>query len=148
MPSNSTIEASVNSTPTIPPPPTIAGALADPYSILLGTATSFDVFVSGGAAPLTVVYSALPPGCSTHSTLTLVCIPTEAGDYTVHVNVTDSMKRSATGEVNLSVNPLPPPPVSPYLEAALALASIAFVFALVAVVLSRPRRGALAPVPG
>lgn len=102
----------VNFTPPVPPAPKLVRAIADPDSIQLGANTTLDVFVVGGATPLSVAYYALPPGCTSRSTLALLCVPTEAGNYTVLVNVTDSLARSATGEVNLSVAAPPSPPVA------------------------------------
>ncbi|MCI4353629.1 MAG: hypothetical protein L3K14_09680 [Thermoplasmata archaeon] len=97
----------VNQTPTSPPPPTIDGMLADPSSIVIGGSTVLYTFVSGGTRPLTTVYSGLPPGCNSRSTLALGCSPTSAGNYTVAVKVTDATGRSTNSEANLSVGPLP-----------------------------------------
>ncbi len=86
-----------------PQPPVISTFTASPSSIPLGGTTFLNVSVTGGTSPYTYVYSTLPPGCTTASTVSLACTPTQAGSFTVQVNVTDSAGRSALKTVSFQV---------------------------------------------
>jgi len=61
------------------------------------------ITASGGAGPSTIVYSGLPPGCTSASSLELNCTPETSGTYTVAATVTDSLGFTATAWVNLTV---------------------------------------------
>jgi hypothetical protein len=67
-----------------------------PYHIGDGNVT-ITASISGGAHPLTFVYSGLPPGCATINASNISCAPTAIGDFTITLNVSD-----AAGEFNSS----------------------------------------------
>lgn len=77
-----------------------------PSTIDLGMATQVAVNVSGGTAPYSYSFGALPPGCTGSSAL-FSCTPLAAGPAAVIVNVTDALGVTQNGFAALVVNPDP-----------------------------------------
>ena len=93
--------------------PSVASFAPSPSTISVGGSTIFRVTTSGGTAPLSYAYSALPPGCATQNTSALSCSPTTQGTYTVSVSVTDADGyTSSPYSTTLTVNG--PPTVSSF----------------------------------
>ncbi len=90
-----------------PPPvaPTLSGFVASPASVTVGETTTFLVSLSGGTPPFAYSYSDLPPGCTSQSTPTLACSPTESGVYTVRVTVTGPTGLNVSTTTTLNVGP-------------------------------------------
>jgi YVTN family beta-propeller protein len=72
-------------------PPQITYFAASPPVIDLGYPTSIILAFEGGAGPSTVAYYGLPVGCFSSDESELNCTPTTAGNFTIAVNVTDSL---------------------------------------------------------
>ena len=82
---------------------------ASPDPITLGNTTTFMVAVTGGNVPYTYTYTSLPPGCLSRNASTLPCTPTNTGNFTVNVTVSDSsglVVRNATSLVVTRGTPL------------------------------------------
>jgi hypothetical protein len=83
----------------------VAGTNGVPYRGFFST--------SGGYWPFTwtIVGGILPPGLSTDqsSPNQLMGIPTQEGSYTLTVQVTDNLQRTATTNVTINILPTPPP---------------------------------------
>lgn len=60
---------------------------AIPDTITLGQSTVIYVAANGTAAPLTYLYSGLPPGCIPSNRSTLTCAPTSAGTYLLQLDL-------------------------------------------------------------
>jgi PKD domain-containing protein len=60
-----------------------------------GVAITFTVTPTGGAGGYSIVWTGLPIGCAGSDVLLLVCTPTAGGTYSVSVNATDSVGRTA-----------------------------------------------------
>lgn len=97
--------------PALPSSPVILAFFASPSTLILGNDTAFIVVATGGALPLTLNYSGLPPGCSGRSTSELNCSPTAAGRYVVTLTVVDSLGRSNATTTTVDVLPAESPPV-------------------------------------
>lgn len=69
----------------------------------VGSLTDLTVGTSGGTTPLTYSYVGLPGGCATVNAPSLNCTPTASGSFSVTVTVVDSLGKSATGKLNLTV---------------------------------------------
>ena len=91
------------------PPLAITGFNATPSSILLGGKTAFAVNATGGVPPYNYSYSGLPPGCLNVNASLLNCTPTAAGNYTVHVTITDTHHATIGANALLSVRSPPSP---------------------------------------
>ncbi len=87
--------------------PTVSQLLISPATTDVGVATTVLVSVAGGTAPFTYAYSGLPGGCAGASAASFPCTPTTAGDFVVHVNVTDLYGVSAQETASLTVEPAP-----------------------------------------
>jgi hypothetical protein len=74
-----------------------------PAGVDLGQSANVTVGVFGGVAPFTVLYGELPPGCSPPNGTQFDCIPTEAGNYTINVEVQDSEGVLAYASATLAV---------------------------------------------
>ena len=88
----------------------ITSFTATPPSIVLGSATQFQVVVSGGATPLQYVYTGLPTGCLSTNSTSLPCTPSVTGNFSVKVTVTDAQGRSTNNSTVLAVLPSSPAP--------------------------------------
>jgi hypothetical protein len=85
------------------PPPSISLFDVQPNPVTAGAMISLTVTVTGGAAPLSFVYTGLPPGCTTQNASSFTCNPTAAGSYTITVTVTDASMNTATKTATLTV---------------------------------------------
>ncbi len=125
--------------------PTIDSFVVSASTITTGESVTFTATASGGTAPRTYAYTGLPAGCASADTSALMCTPTATGTFTITVAVTDSIGRSATATVSLTVNPpvntiLGLPAAEGYaIFGAIAVATVAGV-AVVAVRSRRKRR--------
>ncbi len=99
---NATASASFQVVQTIPPP-TISAFTASPASVPVGGTSTLSVSVTGGASPLHYVYAGLPTGCSSSNAPTLSCVPTSAGNFSIHVTVSDALGRSISATTPLAV---------------------------------------------
>jgi hypothetical protein len=84
------------------PTPSVATFTAAPASIQVGFSTTLTVSVSGGTAPFRYAYTGLPPGCTSENRSTFLCQPSDAGNFTVGVTVSDKFGQNATGAVDLT----------------------------------------------
>jgi uncharacterized protein (TIGR03437 family) len=76
---------------------------------VVGTAVSGTFAASGGTAPYTWAASGtLPPGVTLSSAGALSGTPTEAGEFTFTVTVTDSLAATYSAEFKMRVEPAPP----------------------------------------
>ncbi|MGA8537839.1 MAG: hypothetical protein WB789_10705 [Thermoplasmata archaeon] len=82
-------------------PPTITSFTSSPGRLYLGQTTTLMV-VAGGSG-LNFSFSGLPAGCASTDNSVLTCTPSEAGNFTVEVVVTDSAGLSAHATLALSV---------------------------------------------
>jgi hypothetical protein len=83
---------------------------AAPNVLVLGEATVISVVASGGAGPLSYTFADLPPGCSGMNTSRLPCAPTETGNYSIFVLVSDSAGHRTGARGALDVLPTTPGP--------------------------------------
>lgn len=74
------------------PDPSVSAPSAStaPGGVDLGETVTFSVTATGGSGGYTYAWSGLPTGCVSVATPSISCTPTEAGDFSVAVNVTDS----------------------------------------------------------
>ncbi len=61
--------------------------------------------LAGGLPPVSFLYSGLPPGCVSSDTAILQCHPTQPGNYTIHLSVSDHLNRSALASTRIHVLP-------------------------------------------
>ncbi len=81
-----------------------ATLVASPTSIGLGNSSTLTTSVAGYfTGALTYRYTALPPGCSSADSSTLVCTPTAKGSYTPQIEVNDSFGNFANASATLGV---------------------------------------------
>jgi hypothetical protein len=81
----------------------IAEFTVSPRSQTANSSVTFTVAASGGVGTLSYTYSGLPQGCATSDTSTLTCSPSEAGNFSVTVVVTDQGGHSAQSSIFLTV---------------------------------------------
>jgi hypothetical protein len=130
--------------------PTVTAFTAWPSPVPENGTTYLNVTVQGGSSPYSFNYSGLP-GCISIDTPELSCVPTEVGNFTVVVTVTDGANREANATVELQVvhsqnGPAATNLFSLYMILFL-LAIIVIVVVVVAVVVSRRRRRERARAP-
>lgn len=82
---------------------TVNSLEVSPPSLSLGDSLTLTTAASGGAQPYSYSYSGLPQGCSSADELELTCVPTEDGNYTISVIVTDSTGAKAGATAGLEV---------------------------------------------
>lgn len=87
--------------------PTIVSLNATPDPLTLGNPTTILLTTSGGSAPLSVSYPALPPGCTAAPTLRLNCTASAAGNFTITARIADAAGWNASASVLLIVNAHP-----------------------------------------
>jgi Galactose oxidase, central domain/MBG domain len=92
------------------PAPAIARFLISPTTVTEGTPFTVVVSVAGGTLPLHYAYAGLPPGCRGPDADVLTCTPTQAGNFSVNVTVTDALGRTANASGPLRVVPFEVPP--------------------------------------
>lgn len=89
--------------------PTIVSFVANPPVIPLGDTSNLTVGVVNGTAPYSYRFTGLPAGCATADSSQLRCTPTLSGNFTIGVQVTDSLSRSANDSTLLQVVPASQP---------------------------------------
>ena len=92
----------VTTTPPIAPL-VITSFSAIPARILLGDTTNLSVQASGGAAPYSYAYTGLPSGCRSANFSTLACQPIQLGNFSILVQVHDTLGGSAANTTVLEV---------------------------------------------
>jgi PKD repeat protein len=70
--------------------PAVTGLAISRTPVDVGQSLSLNVTWSGGAAPYTVAWAGVPPGCPYPAAGTVACAPTTPGEYLVHANITDA----------------------------------------------------------
>lgn len=90
-------------------PLNLNGFFASAKIIAVGESVSIWSIVAGGAPPYTFTYYGLPVGCMSADQANLTCTPTQAGIFTVTVEVTDTSNEMASGALNLTVTAGPVP---------------------------------------
>jgi len=75
-----------------------------PSKIRLGNSTVLTATVSGGVPPVSYDYSGLPTGCATQNSSSWTCTPSETGNFSVVVTVTDSKGTTAHATATLNVS--------------------------------------------
>jgi YVTN family beta-propeller protein len=75
----------------------------NPSTLTLGASTTLTTTTSGGVAPFSYAYSALPAGCATANSSSLPCTPTATGTFTITVTVTDHAGHTAPASASLTV---------------------------------------------
>lgn len=83
--------------------PVITSFVATPDPVGQGTNITIRTTVSGGKAPLSYLYSGLPPGCYNTNASAISCAPTSPGNYSIEVFVRDTLGRLAHGNLSLEV---------------------------------------------
>jgi DNA-binding beta-propeller fold protein YncE len=127
------------------PAPSISSFAPASPSIYLGQPLDLVVVATGGYGWLTYQYSVLPPGCADANLSTLDCVPTEVGDYTVQVNVTNAFGVVASAHASVVIEAVPvsssgAPSTDVWLAAA-AVGGVALVCAGALLAVRRRRRG-------
>jgi PKD repeat protein len=84
-------------------PLTVIGT-AVPGTVTAGRPILLQGTAAGGSPPYTYVWSGVPPGCVVNGP-NLTCVPKQVGNYSVMLQVTDSVSDQATTHVGFSVNP-------------------------------------------
>jgi hypothetical protein len=85
--------------------PVVAQFDANSNPVDINAETNFSVDVYGGAPPYTFSYSGLPPGCTSSNTSLLGCTPTQLGNFSVTVDVVDTVGNGTSAITTLSVVP-------------------------------------------
>jgi hypothetical protein len=85
--------------------PSIVSFVASPPAPSVGSLLTLSVTVGGGVAPLSYLYTGLPPNCVTVSEPTLTCTPGGPGAFEVRVQVLDAQNKGSEAELNLTVAP-------------------------------------------
>ncbi|MGA8537380.1 MAG: kelch repeat-containing protein [Thermoplasmata archaeon] len=98
-------QASAQLTLTVNMVPSITTFQASPNTTNVGNRTLLEAVVTGGTGSYSYQYTGLPPGCLSQTVPTLPCQPNTAGNYTVSVNVTDSVGGKAMASLGLTVEP-------------------------------------------
>jgi len=111
-------------------------------NVIAGQPTTFKIYTTGGASPLSYVYSGLPPGCASADSATVSCTPTVMGTYRVRVIVTDQAGENATSYTTITVAPYTVLGVSPILAySAIGGVIAAGILAIVVAVVLVRRKG-------
>lgn len=73
-------------------------------TVSVNSPVTFTTTVSGGVQPYTFAYSGLPQGCSSQDLAQFTCSPTQTGQFSIAVTVTDSSSYTANStKVSLNV---------------------------------------------
>ncbi len=80
-----------------------ASATPSVNPVAAGSTTVITVSASGGQSPYSYSYTGLPQGCTSSNTNSLSCTPSQAGNFTVIIVVSDSSGQSKTLSMALSV---------------------------------------------
>jgi hypothetical protein len=91
----------------------VPGALtSDRSQVTVSVPFRLSAASSGGAPPLSYVYTGLPASCTTSDQPTLTCTPGSASNYTVVVRISDAAGASVSASTIVRVNPYPTVTVS------------------------------------
>ncbi|MCI4327191.1 MAG: hypothetical protein L3K16_06125 [Thermoplasmata archaeon] len=93
---------------TVNPPPMVLDFATNPPVAYPNSSITISTVVAGGTGPLTYSYRNLPEGCSSASLPALLCVPSEPGNYSLSVVVTDSSNDSTSAATQLLVAVRPP----------------------------------------
>ncbi|MCI4364446.1 MAG: YncE family protein [Thermoplasmata archaeon] len=133
---NGSLPLIILSSPVATPPPQIIAFFADPSTVTIGTNVTLYVIHTGGTPSYSLGWAGLPGGCTanTQTSSTITCRPTQVGNFTLRVNLTDSLGRSVEDRTSLTVLPVEvnakvPPSASVVSE--LTLAYVAFAAAAI-----------------
>jgi hypothetical protein len=102
----------------------------------VGGTTYLDVVASGGTGALSYTYTGLPDGCAPSDTDNLACVPSESGTFDVRVFVNDTLDRSATTTLTLSVEPASSPTSQSSVPLSTLIAVMVAVLAIVAILVA------------
>jgi hypothetical protein len=78
---------------------------ASPSPVDVGNESTIQVAATGGVPPLRYTYTGLPPGCPTSPASSFICVPTVAGNYTIHATVADGNNTTVDLSALLEVAP-------------------------------------------
>jgi hypothetical protein len=73
----------------------------------LGTPLTLSASVRGGTGPWTYTYFGLPAGCTSASGLTLFCLPSATGTYTVGFVARDNFQAASFANITVQIDPAP-----------------------------------------
>lgn len=143
--------------PTVGPGPLRAELTSFASSVPAGQPFTLVASATGGVPPYAYLYSGLPSGCASRNSSSLGCTPSAAGNFTLHVTVTDSHEAQASASSSLTVGPASHPtnsssagtstvPTVDFLATA-ALAVVGFSLALVSLLRGRARAKGVPPPP-
>ncbi|MDG6913209.1 MAG: hypothetical protein JRN35_09055, partial [Nitrososphaerota archaeon] len=90
----------------------IVSFAVSPTLVSQGALISLTTVVQGGATPWSFTYIGLPSGCSGAVMASFSCRPTQPGNYTLYVKVTDLAGSVVSHSTSLEVTALPPPSVA------------------------------------
>ncbi len=119
-------------------------------TLAVGQTTTLSLSPSGGFSPYAYVFTGLPGGCTSNSTPQLNCTPTQSGNFTVVVTVTDELGHRASATLSLQVNPANNGPLGGLTTVdllLLLLVLLVIIIVVVAVVRSRRKRRQYTPPP-
>ena len=88
---------------TVNADPAVASFTATVNPVEQGSPTTLEVSVTGGSGGFSYAYTNLPAGCASANASAVVCTPTASGSFNVSVTATDSLGKSTTGQVVLTV---------------------------------------------
>jgi PKD domain len=71
----------------------------------VGLALAISAGAAGGAPPYSYAWAGLPPGCPATTASTVVCVPTDPGQFPVEVVVGDALGGFATDDARVAVAP-------------------------------------------
>ncbi|HEV2166132.1 MAG TPA: hypothetical protein VGS23_04030 [Thermoplasmata archaeon] len=89
---------------TVDPAPIIRSFVASPAVVVLGNSTNFVVEASGGTGALEYSYFGLPPDCPTQNSSRVSCHPTQSGNFTIEVIVSDQFGVNSSRSIHFEVN--------------------------------------------
>lgn len=88
--------------------PTVSGLSASRSRLDVGESTKLTLLIgSAGSGMAQVLWSNLPSGCLSSSSLNLTCVPTASGSFNVGATYRDSNGLTAAGSVSIAVNSPP-----------------------------------------
>ncbi|HEV2173276.1 MAG TPA: YncE family protein [Nitrospira sp.] len=89
------------------PIPVISAFYADPSSVTLGESSSLVVVVNGTAGPWSLYFANLPVGCTSANSTRLVCIPRQAGFFSITVDLVSNGSMRDSASTSLTVSSIP-----------------------------------------
>ncbi|MDG6913399.1 MAG: YncE family protein, partial [Nitrososphaerota archaeon] len=95
--------ASRLSTLVVNPDLTLTSFAASPNATDVGNSSTLQVAFTGGTANFSFAYTGLPTGCASADVSSLVCDPSQSGNFSVRVYVNDSAGASVNATLTLHV---------------------------------------------